>query len=166
MRYKILKLSGAPTFNLRLKRNVVPHKFNCQTDRAVAHGSKPRTAIQKRDHLAILKTIPVESEINQPTPDVFENVLTTPDTPGHLLNPDPSDGVMVVDVEEVELLGTADKACQVQILKPQPPKPHVRSKAIQTDIISKTKPKKAVVPPSLTDYLSPEKNMVAQSFSK
>ncbi|KAI5718914.1 hypothetical protein M8J76_001696 [Diaphorina citri] len=68
---------------------------------------------------------------------------------------------MVVDVEEVELLGTADKACQVQILKPQPPKPHVRSKAIQTDIISKTKPKKAVVPPSLTDYLSPEKNMVA-----
>lgn len=113
MRYKILKLSGAPTFNLRLKRNVVPHKFNCQTDRAVAHGSKPRTAIQKRDHLAILKTIPVESEINQPTPDVFENVLTTPDTPGHLLNPDPSDGVMVVDVEEVELLGTADKACQV-----------------------------------------------------
>lgn len=50
---------------------------------------------------------------------------------------------------------------QVQILKPQPPKPHVRSKAIQTDIISKTKPKKAVVPPSLTDYLSPEKNMVA-----
>ncbi|XP_018909250.2 uncharacterized protein [Bemisia tabaci] len=47
-RYCFLKERGLPTFNLRIKKGVLPHIFNCQPDRKRAHSTPLRSVVEKR----------------------------------------------------------------------------------------------------------------------
>nr|XP_018912003.1 PREDICTED: uncharacterized protein LOC109040488 isoform X1 [Bemisia tabaci]XP_018917656.1 PREDICTED: uncharacterized protein LOC109044404 isoform X1 [Bemisia tabaci] len=51
-RYKFLKEHQMPIFRLRLKKGILPHKFDCQPNRKTCHAKAPRSLAAKKSRIA------------------------------------------------------------------------------------------------------------------
>lgn len=115
------KLMGGKKF---LKKNVIPHKFDCQVDRNRKFSSVPRESTIKRKRKEIIKV--AEQELVTARLEEQGNVA---DATVHLQENVADTTVHQVQENTVDFRNSIEKAIQVNL------KPHYRSKSVQCQLL-------------------------------